>query len=488
MEEKRAPIVVVLGHVDHGKTTILDYIKKTNIASRESGGITQHIGAYEIEHNKAKITFIDTPGHAAFSAMRSRGAKVADIAILVVAADDGVAEQTKEAITVIKQAGIPYVVAINKVDLERAIPEKVKTELAKYEVLVESMGGDIPSVNVSAKQGTGINELLDLLVLISDINEFKADPSKPAECTVIESKLDKQRGPTATVIITNGTLKIGDIIGGATANGKIKAIEDFAGKQIKFALPSQPCSILGLSKVPYVGEEFFTFATQQEALDFEKEALKNPCNVFNDEAGKKYLNIILKTDVVGSLEALEKMINDLPEKGDVIVRIMKKEVGNVNDDDIKVATTCNAKIITFRVKADANIVRMADDRKIKIIGFDIIYNLIQALEVMQKTMADPKSIKEDQGQLKVTHLFMAEGSRQLIGGKVIDGFISRGTQIEVIRGGQVVGKGKLITLQKNHKEADKAVKRDEAGIKYEGNVKIEQDDILNFYVISQQKN
>ncbi|HNZ83809.1 MAG TPA: translation initiation factor IF-2 [Candidatus Pacearchaeota archaeon] len=487
MTVKRAPIVVVLGHVDHGKTTILDYIKKSNVAARESGGITQHIGAYEIEYNGNKITFIDTPGHAAFSSMRSRGAKVADIAILVVAADDGVKEQTKEAINVIKNANIPFIVAINKVDIERANPEKVKMDLSKYDVMLESIGGDVPSVNTSAKQGTGINDLLDLVVLISEMNDLKADPDSKATGTVIESKLDKLRGPTATLLITDGTLKVGDIIGSATANGKIKAIEDFRGKQIKQALPSQPCSVLGLSKIPFVGEEFFTFNSIQEAQEFEKEALKKPQIDLSEEKDKKYLNIILKADVHGSLEALEKMIQEIPTK-DVVIRILKKEVGNVTEDDVKLAETCKAKIVTFRVKADSNIERLADDRKIKIMGFDIIYNLIQALEIMCKALIEPKNVREDQGKMKALIVFFTEGSRQIVGGRVTDGFVEKGAQMEIYRDEKLIGKGRMVGLQKNKKPIDKAIKRDEIGVLFEGNIKIQVDDTIVFYVISQQKN
>ncbi len=482
----RAPIVVVLGHVDHGKTTLLDYIKKTNIADRESGGITQHIGAYEIEHSGKKITFVDTPGHEAFSAMRSRGARVADIAILVVAADESVKQQTKEAINVIKSANIPYIVAINKVDRERANVQKTKTDLATNDVLVETMGGTVPSVNTSAKAGTGIPELLDLILLIAEMEDLKADISQKGTGIIIESYLDKQRGPIATLIVTDGVLKKADIIGCASAMGKIKSLESYNGKPLDKVMPSQPCSVMGFEKVPNVGDEFMGFATATEATEFVVKKEKEVVVFDPDQADKKNLHIILKADVAGSLEPIVQILTNLPQQ-EVGLKILKQEVGNITEEDIKTAIACNAKIIAFRVKTDSAIQRLSEDKKIRILNFDVIYNLLQGVEVLMKELIKPKTIRTDLGQLKVLFVFFTEGNRQIIGGRVVEGEVDKGAQIEIIREGEVVGKGRMIGMEKNKKDVDHAVKRDEIGIKFEGDEKIKEDDILNFYVVSTSK-
>jgi len=482
----RAPIVVILGHVDHGKTTLLDYIKKTNIAGGESGGITQHIGAYEIEHTGKKITFVDTPGHEAFSAMRSRGARVADIAILVVAADESVKPQTKEAINVIKAAGIPYIVAINKVDSQRANVQKVKTDLATSDVLVETMGGNVPSVNTSAKVGTGITELLDLILLIAEMETLQADISQRGTGTIIESYLDKQRGPIATLIVTNGVLRKADIIGCASAMGKIKSLEGFNGKPMDKVMPSQPCSVMGFEKVPNVGDEFMGFDSAMEAQEFVVKKERETVIFDPSQIDKKNLNIILKADVAGSLEPIVQILNNLPQQ-EIGLKILKQEVGNISEEDIKTAIACNAKIIAFRVKTDTATQRLAEDKRIRILNFDVIYNLLQGVEVLMKELIKPKSVRTDLGQLKVLFVFFTEGSRQIIGGRVIDGEIDKGAQIEIIREGEIVGKGRMIGMEKNKKDIDHAVKRDEIGIKFEGETKIKEEDILNFYVISTSK-
>lgn len=483
-QSKRAPVVVVLGHVDHGKTTILDYIKKSNVAGGESGGITQHIGAYEIEYNEEKITFVDTPGHAAFTSMRSRGAKVADIAILVVAADDGVKAQTKEAIQIIKEANLPFIVALNKIDKPNANIEKAKGDLAKYEILVESIGGDVPSVNVSAKEGKGINDLLDLIILMSEMADLKADVNAETKGVIIESHLDKQSGVVATLLIKQGQLRVGDVIASQSSCGKIRAMQNFKGEKMETAFPSQPCSVLGFSKAPAVGEEFVHFNALNEAKEHVKEESKKAIFIGSKDA--KILNLVIKVDVYGMIEALNKMILEIPLE-EVGVKVIKIEVGNITEDDIKLAESCRAKVIGFRTKADDKIKMFAGDKRVKLMFFDVIYELIQAVEIMAQTLIEPKIVREDQGKLKTLLVFFTEAKRQIIGGRVIDGYVEKGALIEVFRDDELIGKGKMVNLQKNKKPIQRASKRDEIGILFEGNTKIEPDDEIVFYTLTKKK-
>lgn len=478
----RPPIVVVMGHVDHGKTTILDFIRKTKVAEGESGGITQHIGAYEIEHQGKKITFIDTPGHEAFTAMRSRGATVADVAVLVVAAEEGVKPQTKEAIYHVKKAGIPLIVAINKIDKPEANPEKVKGELAREEVLVEPMGGKIPLVEVSAKTGKGIDELLEVILLVSEMEGLKGDGEKPAEGVVVEAYLDPKRGPTATLLLRDGVLKTGEIVGTRSALGKIKILEDFRGKNLDEALPSMPCVVIGFEKVPQVGEKFEIFKNIESAQAYiEKKERKNkPANVIAADSEKKFLNLILKSDVQGSLEAIEQIIKGLPQEKSV-VRILESAVGEIDESDVKLARSGQAKILGFRVKANSRVISLAERDDVKIMIFDIIYDLAQAVrQLMEKTLGKEKT-RVDFGKIKVLVVFLTEKNRQIIGGKVFEGEAKKGTSVEIIRNEQVAGKGRIINLQKNKKDADKAIKGEECGLLYEGDVRVEQGDVIQLY-------
>ncbi|MBU1137224.1 translation initiation factor IF-2, partial [Patescibacteria group bacterium] len=346
----RPPVVVILGHVDHGKTSILDYIRKSRVAEKETGGITQHIGAYQVEHSGKKITFIDTPGHEAFSAMRSRGAKVADIAVLVVAAEEGIKPQTKEAIAHIKKTGISTVVAINKIDRKEAQPEKVKKELSENDVLVESLGGDVPSVNVSAKTGQGIDELLEIIILVAEMAEFKSDLSQPATGVIVESKHSDKRGATATLLVKDGTLTNKDIVGTDSAFGKIKTMEDFQSQPLKEVGPSTPVVITGLNQVPQVGEKFLVFDNLDDARArvARKTAKRDIAagdskEVLVVEEGKKVLNIILKADVAGSLEAIKESFKIIPSD-EVILRVLKSEVGDITESDIKLAVSGQARL------------------------------------------------------------------------------------------------------------------------------------------------
>lgn len=486
--QSRPPVVVVLGHVDHGKSSILEAIKDFKITAKESGGITQHIGAYEIEHNSKKITFLDTPGHEAFSAMRSRGAGVADVAILVVAADEGVKPQTKEAITHIKKAGIPLIVAINKIDKSEADPFRIKRELNQNGVLVESMAGEVPSVEVSAKTKKGIPDLLEMILLVAEMGDLKTDTSQAAEGVVIEGYLDSQRGPTATVILRNGVLNLGDVIGTASVSGKIKGLENFQGNQLKEALPSMPVIILGLENVPQVGEKFKVFSTQEEAKNYieKKEKKYAPGEVFVLEEGKKVLNLIIKADVLGSLEAIEAVLKDLPQEK-VTLRILKAEVGEINETDVRLAKSSKAKILGFRVKASSIVVKLAERENLGILTFNIIYELAQGARQLMDRALGSELVRKDLGKVKVMAVFMSEKSRQIIGGKVIEGEVKKGSKLEIIRNNEKVGDGKIINLQRNKKDAQFVARGEECGMLYEGNAKVELGDVCVVFVEEWQK-
>ena len=471
-----------MGHVDHGKSSIIEAIKDLKITEKESGGITQHIGAYEIEHQGKKITVIDTPGHEAFSAMRSRGAQTADIAVLVVAAEEGVKPQTKEAISFAKSAGIPIIVALNKMDLPHADPEKIKTELSKEDIIVESRGGKIPSVEVSARTGKGIADILEIILLIAEMENFQADPDALGQGVVIEANLNSKHGPTATLLLRDGTMSQNDIVGTGAAMGKIKILQDFQGRQIAKAEPSQPVIVIGFEQVPQIGEKFKVFSTSEEAKQYieKKERKASRAQVVIKSDSQKILNLILKADVSGTLEAIEKVLKALPQDK-VIVRILKKEVGEINENDVKLAQSSNAKILGFRQKANPVALALADNRKVRIKTFDIIYELSQAVREFMEKALSTEMTREDMGRLKVLLVFLSDKNRQIIGGRIIEGIIEKGGKIEVSRQGEIIGKGKMINLQKNKKNIGKADKGEEVGILYEGSARIEQDDELIIY-------
>ena len=487
----RPPVVVILGHVDHGKTSILDYIRKSKVAERESGGITQHTGAYQVEHQNKLITFIDTPGHEAFSAMRSRGAKVADIAILVVAAEEGIKPQTKEAIQHIKKTGIPVIVAINKIDKQTAQPEKVKGELTKYDIIVESLNGTVPSVNVSAKTGKGIDELLEMINLVSEMEELKTNPNEPTFGAIIESNRDSQCGNTATLLIREGALTNKDIIGTDSAFGKIKIMQDFQGQSIKKASASAPVIVTGFNQVPQVGEKFYVFNSLDEAQErINKKTIKRQpkddtkVQVFDPD--KKVLNIILKCDVHGCLEAIKESLKSIPDD-EVVLRILKSEAGEITESDIKLAESAKAKIFGFRIKTNSTIQKLAQQKKVRILTFDIIYELIQGVRELLSKLLEPEVIKNVLGQLKVLAVFRTEKDRQIIGGKVIDGQIKQGISLDVIRGSKIIGKGRIAQLQRDKKDINEINKGQECGIQFRGNTSIEKGDILEAYQEGKKK-
>lgn len=480
---ERPPVVVILGHVDHGKTSILDFIRKTRVTEKESGGITQHIGAYQIEHNGKQITFLDTPGHEAFSAMRSRGIKVADIAVLVVAAEEGIKPQTKEAINIIKKTAIPAIVAINKIDKKEAQPEKIKQALSESGIIVESLGGQVPSVNTSAKTGQGIDELLEMINLVAEMEELKAETDKPVLGVIIESHRDSHRGPTATALIKEGVLKSKDIIGTDSAVGKIRTMEDFQSNSLEQASPSTPVIITGFEEAPQVGEKLYSFEDLEQArarVSRKQAKRKEKTEVLVVDPDKKILNIILKADVYGSLEAIKESLKSIPDE-EVVLRFLKAEIGEITESDIKLAESANAKIIGFRVKASANVKQLAQQRKVKILTFDIIYELIQGIRELAEKLLEPELVKNILGKVKILALFRADKNRQIVGGKVVNGSVKKNASIDIYREEKKIGQAKLVQLQRNKKEADEVSKDQECGILLDSSTKVEKGDILEFY-------
>jgi translation initiation factor IF-2 len=490
--QARPPIVVVLGHVDHGKTTLLDTIRKTNVVAKESGGITQHIGAYQVEFNGKLITFIDTPGHEAFCQMRSRGAKTADIAILVVAGEEGVKPQTKEVINCIKTEQIPAIVAVNKMDNPRANFEKTIGELEKEGLVVEQRGGKIPAIKVSARDGMGINDLLEMIILMAEMEELKADITKPASGVVIESYMDPRRGTVATFLVLEGILKAGQWVACGNAYGKIKNLEDYKGQKIEEAKPSTPTIVSGLNEVPVVGSKFLVVEDEQSAL---QKITEKPAVNFHIQAGPpnsegvgggKTLNIILKTDVHGSLEAIGESLAKL-ELEEIGLNILKAGVGDINEADVKSAYPSGAIIIGFRVKTSSDAENMAKRSGVKIRNYDIIYELFEGIKKDAAKLLDPSIEREDLGKLKVVAIFRREKTRMIIGGKVMDGKIVNKTQIDIMRGEEKIGAGRIVQLQHNKQDMVEVEKGREAGILFEGDAIIEEGDILECYRTERKK-
>ncbi len=481
----RSPVVVILGHVDHGKSSILEAIKDLKITSKESGGITQHIAAYEVEHEGKRITFVDTPGHEAFSAMRSRGSKVADIAILVIAAEEGIKPQTKEAIAHIKEAGIPMIVALNKTDKPQADPEKVKRDLISEDVLVESMGGKIPSINVSAHTKKGITELLEMIVLIAEMENYQIDISGPAEGIIVESHINSNRGTTATLIVRSGELKIGDIFGTFSSIGKIKGMKDFQGNNIIKATPSMPVTIIGFDNVPGVGESFKVFSTAEEA----KEQTRKSENIFERikvEDEDSVLRVIIKADVQGSLEAIKEVLKIIPQ-GKAVIQVLKAGVGDINDSDIQLAKNSGAMTIGFRVKTNPIAQKLALRERIRIISFDVIYHLAEAVKISLEKKVAHETIRKDLGKVKVLAIFKTDKNSQIIGGKVISGEITRGASADVLRDEEKIGRGKIVKLQKEKKEVGEVGKGYECGMLYKGDIEVAEDDILEVFTEERYK-
>src|SRR3989344_1422316 len=498
----RPPIVVVLGHVDHGKTTLLDTIRKTNVAAKESGGITQHIGAYQVtisprgesssrenlKDDRAQalrtITFIDTPGHEAFGQMRSRGANVADIAIIVVAADEGVKPQTKEALDIVKQTDIPYIVALNKIDKPNAQVDKVKRELADSGVLLEGWGGDVSNVPISAKSGQGIPELLDLILLLADIHELKAEPNVLASGVVIEAHKDSQRGTVVTFLVRQGTLKVSSFVAVGSQEGRKRSLENFLGQAIDQAGPSTPVLISGLSEVPDVGETFSEVASEKEAQEFmnkEKQRRKFIMRIGgeNPEVIKK---IIIRADVVGSLEAITETLSKISSQI-VGLDIISAETGNLGENDLKIAAASKAGIIAFRVKVPPLVVQMAERLGVRIVASDIIYELVDGIRVEMEAAVPPEIIRTDLGVVKILATFKQEGSKQIVGGEVLKGPIKGNTMTDLERGGHHMGQGKITSVQMNKVAVDEVPQGKQCGLLVElKGINILPGDVLKIFV------
>ena len=457
-------MVVVLGHVDHGKTTLLDTIRKTSVVARESGGITQHVGAYVVSHGRNAVTFLDTPGHAAFSEMRKRGARVADVAILVVATDDGVKPQTQEAIEAIRAAGIPFVVALNKIDKSNADIDRAKTALTEAGVLLEGWGGDVPNVEISAKQGTGVDALLDLCSLVADMAELRADSAKPGEGVVIEAHRDATRGVVSTLLVKNGTLRVGGHVSVGPVTGKIKAMEDFAGKAIREAGPSTPAVVLGLNETPDVGDAFHVAENEAAAaLAANAEASKRVFEqVIAEGTPDRELPVILKVDVVGSLEAIVGELRKLKNSA-VALRILDADTGEITENDIKRASTLGALIVGFRVKLRPAIVVSAERNAVSVKTFDVIYELVDGVKDAVRERLPRNVIRDELGVAELLATFKKDPPRHVVGGRVSKGVLRKGALFELERGGVPAGRGEILETQEQKVAVDEIAQGREFG-------------------------
>jgi len=453
---ERPPVICIMGHIDHGKSTLLDYIRKTNIVDKEAGGITQKISAYEVIHNGKKITFLDTPGHESFAKIRRRGASAADIAVLVVSAEDGVKKQTIEAYQCIKESDTPMIVAINKIDKPGADIERTKANLAENEIYLEGYGGSVPFVPISAKLGQGVPELLDLMLLVAEINELKGDKSKNAEGIVIEANMDKKKGILATMIIKDGTIKSGMFVACGKALAPTRIMEDFIGKKIVEATFSSPIRIIGFDTLPKVGNKFFTFDNKEEALDyvnsFQEIITINPtvCSAEGDNSGEEntgVINVLIKADVTGSIEGIEHELEKI--KNDRIkIKIVNFGVGDISENDIHMlGGKANSLVLGFNIKVDPKALSSAEKSGIQIKTFDIIYKLTEWLVEMAEARTPKINVEEMTGRAKVLKFFSATKDKNVIGARVEEGEIRVGDEIKIMRQEIEVGRGKIRELQ-----------------------------------------
>jgi len=494
----RPPVICVMGHVDHGKTSLLDAIRQTNVTSREAGGITQHIGAYVVDYNGQKITFLDTPGHEAFTAMRMRGAQATDIAILVVAADDGVMPQTVEAINHAKAAGVEIIVAINKIDKPSANVERVKQELSEYELIPEDWGGNTVFVPVSAHTKEGIPELLEMILLTAEVKELKANPNRRARGLVIEAQLDKGRGPVATVLVQKGTLRVGDTVAAGCCYGKVRAMMDDKGNRVKEAGPSTPVEILGLNDVPNAGEIFIAHQNEKEARSFAETFIAESKNkLIEDTKAKlslddlfsqikagnvKELPIIVKADVQGSVEAVKQSLVKLSNE-EVVVKVIHGGVGAINESDVSLASASNAIIIGFNVRPDAQAKSIADREKVDMRLYRVIYQAIEDVEAAMKGMLDPVYEEQVTGHAVVRQTFKASGVGTIAGSYVLDGKITRGSKARITRDGEQIFEGPLASLKRFKDDVKEVAAGYECGLVFEGFNDLQEDDMIEVYIM-----
>jgi translation initiation factor IF-2 len=483
---ERPPIVVVMGHVDHGKSTLLDTIRKSNTVEKEAGGITQHVAAYEAVHKDKRITFIDTPGHAAFTAIRARGANVADIAVLVVAADDGVKAQTLEALAQIRDSGIPFVVAINKIDKPNASVERTQGSLMEKGVYLEKLGGEVPWAAISAKSGTGVDELLDLILLVAEINEYKADASGPATGWVIEAHRDAKRGVAATLITTEGTLKSGMAVVAGTALSPVRIMEDHTGKTLKSASFSTPILLVGFDELPSVGERFLSFKSKRDAEETRSRHLQEvkstaAATTTEDGTERFYLPLIVRADASGSLEAI---LQETARIGDEHSRIsiVQSGIGNISEGDVKTALAGSTQgvVIGFNVDTDRTAEALIRQHSVRAESFNIIYKLTERVEELLKELRPKRKVEETLGSAKILKVFSHRKTGHTIGGKMASGYLEKRKDVRILRKGELVGTGFLETIQANRQNMDR-VEEGEFGAQVETEDAIREGDVVECF-------
>ena len=497
---ERAPVITIMGHVDHGKTTLLDTIRKTNVASGEAGGITQAIGAYQINYNGKRLTFIDTPGHAAFTEMRARGASVTDIVIIIVAADDGVMPQTKEAIDHAKAANVPIIVAVNKMDKPDANPERVLTEMAQNGITPEEWGGDVMFVNISAKTGMGIDDLLERILLISEIEELKANPNRYAKGTVIESKMDKSLGVVATLLIQNGTLRLGDNIVVGNAHGRVRTLKNDRGENLVEADPSMPVTITGLNESPSAGDKFMVFENEKKARSIAEQRKANEkirnnkttTSVSLDDlfsrinSGCKEINVVLKADVKGSEEAVKNSLLKIDVEG-VKINVIRSGIGTVTESDIVLASASNAIIIGFNIRPNNKTMEYAKEKNVDIRLYNIIYKVVEEMEDAMKGELDPEYEEKVIGTAEVRKLFKFSKVGTIAGSYVTDGIIKRDAKARIIRDGVIVYDGNINSIAREKDQVKEVKQGLECGITIENFNDIKEKDIIEAYEICEIK-
>ena len=496
---KRPPVVTIMGHVDHGKTTLLDTIRKTNVVAGEAGGITQAISAYQVKVNDELITFIDTPGHAAFTEMRARGASITDIVIIIVAADDGVMPQTKEAIDHAKAAGVPILVAINKIDKPGANPDRVMTELSEYGLTPEEWGGDTIFTKISAKEGTGIDQLLENILLVAEMENYRANPSRYASGSVVEARLDKHVGPIVTVLVQNGTLRLGDPIVVGTSFGKIRTLKNDLGEEITEAYPSQPVEITGLNETPSAGDKFMAFESEKQARSIgearksEEQLKQNSKGTVSLEdifakiqEGVKEINVIVKADVNGSAEAVKNSLEKIDVEG-VKVKVLRSSVGAITESDIVLANASNAIIIGFNIRPNNTIKDYAKEQNVEIRLYDIIYKAVEEMEAAMKGMLDPEYEEKVTGTAEVRQLFKFSKVGTIAGSYVTDGVVKNNSKVRIIRDSAVIYDGEINSIQRE-KDTVKEVKKGlECGITINNFNDIKVGDVIEAYEMVEKK-
>jgi translation initiation factor IF-2 len=494
---ERPPVVTIMGHVDHGKTSLLDAIRQTEVAKGEAGGITQHIGAYQVHQDGKEITFLDTPGHEAFTAMRARGAKVTDIAVIVVAADDGVKPQTQEAVDHAKEAGVPMLVAVNKIDKEGAQPDRVRAEMAQLGLQPVEWGGETEFVNVSAKTHEGLEDLLETILVMAEVEELRANPSAPASGTVIESKLDPGRGPVVTILIGRGTLEVGDSLVAGAHWGRVRAMNDFMGKRVQRALPGEPVEVLGFDGVPEAGEHVRVVENERRARHLANErATRLKAESLARRSGKKVsledifkigiqeLNLVLKADVAGSLEAIEDEIAKLPQD-EVSVNVIRRAVGAVTESDVMLAAASDAVILAFNVRPVGDARAVADREGVEIRHYSVIYRAIEELRDAMQGMLAPEEVEDTLGSAEVRQTFRASRVGTIAGSHVLDGTIRRGSKVRLVRDGTVVYDGEIASLRRFNDDVREVASGYDCGIVLRDYGDVKEDDVIEAYATRQ---